>query len=108
VCCVLDDFGTGYSSLSYLHRLPLVALKIDRSFILNIGDDQGGAIVRTITALGQALGLAVLAEGVETAGQHAFIAAAGCHGYQGYLYGRPMPAAQLAEFIAHAGGQAPG
>ncbi|MBJ7309716.1 putative bifunctional diguanylate cyclase/phosphodiesterase [Rugamonas sp. CCM 8940] len=97
----LDDFGTGYSSLSYLHRLPFDQLKIDRSFIQEIGSDShGAAIVRIIVALGQALNMAVLAEGVETAQQFDFIVAEGCHAYQGYLYSRPLTVGQLAAFLA--------
>jgi EAL domain-containing protein (putative c-di-GMP-specific phosphodiesterase class I) len=96
----LDDFGTGYSSLSYLHRLPLSQLKIDKSFVRDaLGGHQGAAIAHTILALGKALKLSVLAEGVETPEQHAFIADAGCTEYQGYLYSRPLPEAALNEFI---------
>lgn len=101
VGCALDDFGTGYSSLAYLHRLPLAELKIDRSFIWDADNERhGGAIVHTIAGLGKAMGLDVMAEGVETERQRAFIAAAGCHGYQGYLYCRPMPLPQLAEWMS--------
>ncbi|WP_426211915.1 putative bifunctional diguanylate cyclase/phosphodiesterase [Massilia sp. TWP1-3-3] len=97
----LDDFGTGYSSLSYLHRLPLSQLKIDKSFVRDaLGGQQGAAIAHTILALGKALRLTVLAEGVETPEQLAFIACAGCSEYQGYLYSRPLTEAALAEFIA--------
>jgi EAL domain-containing protein (putative c-di-GMP-specific phosphodiesterase class I) len=97
----LDDFGTGYSSLSYLHRLPLSQLKIDKSFVRDaLGGQQGAAIAHTILALGKALKLTVLAEGVETPDQLAFIAGAGCSEYQGYLYSRPLPEAALAAFIA--------
>ncbi|MEJ7805149.1 MAG: EAL domain-containing protein, partial [Telluria sp.] len=97
----LDDFGTGYSSLSYLHRLPLSQLKIDKSFVRDaLGGQQGAAIAHTILALGAALKLTVLAEGVETAEQLAFISNAGCSEYQGYLYSRPLPEAALAQFIA--------
>ena len=97
----LDDFGTGYSSLSYLHRLPLSQLKIDKSFVRDaLGGQQGAAIAHTILALGKALKLTVLAEGVETAEQLAFIAGAGCSEYQGYLYSRPLPEAALEAFIA--------
>jgi len=100
ISCALDDFGTGYSSLSYLHRLPLVELKIDRSFIRDAANARhGGAIVHAVTALGRALCLDVLAEGVETEDQRAFIVAAGCRGFQGYLYARPMPLPQLQQFI---------
>ena len=97
----LDDFGTGYSSLSYLHRLPLSTLKIDKSFVRDAPHGQQGAVIaRTILALGNALELVVLAEGVETAEQYDFIAAAGCGEFQGYLYSRPLPEAALAQFIA--------
>ncbi|SFU31178.1 putative bifunctional diguanylate cyclase/phosphodiesterase [Pseudoduganella namucuonensis] len=97
----LDDFGTGYSSLAYLHRLPLEQLKIDRSFIWDAQDARhGGAIVRTIAALGKALQMEVMAEGVETAQQRDFIAEVGCRSYQGYLYSRPLPPERLAEFVA--------
>jgi diguanylate cyclase (GGDEF)-like protein/PAS domain S-box-containing protein len=101
VGCALDDFGTGYSSLSYLHRLPLAELKIDRSFIWDADNERnGGAIVHTIAGLGKALRLDVVAEGVETEHQRAFIAAAGCHRYQGYLYSRPMTVRQLEAWMS--------
>lgn len=97
----LDDFGTGYSSLSYLYRLPLSQLKIDKSFVRDaIGGQQGAAIAHTILALGRALRLSVLAEGVETLEQHAFISGAGCAEFQGYLYSRPLDPEALAQFIA--------
>jgi EAL domain-containing protein (putative c-di-GMP-specific phosphodiesterase class I) len=92
----LDDFGTGYSSLSYLKRLPLDQLKIDRSFVQDIlEDDCGGAIAQTIISLGRAMGLSVIAEGVETESQRDYLARLGCHAYQGFLCSVPLPAEQF-------------
>lgn len=96
----LDDFGTGYSSLSYLHRLPLDQLKIDRSFIwAAVKEDSGAAIVRIIVALGKALNMAVVAEGVETLEQLNFVIAEGCQSYQGYLFSKPLPEPELLTLI---------
>ena len=88
----LDDFGTGYSSLSYLRRLPLDRLKIDRAFVRDILEDTcGGAIAQAIVSLSCAMGLPVLAEGVESEEQRDYLASLGCHVYQGYLFSRPVP-----------------
>jgi diguanylate cyclase (GGDEF)-like protein len=87
----LDDFGTGYSSLSYLRRLPLDQLKIDRSFVGEIEADASRAIALSIISLGAALGLSVIAEGVETEEQRVILANLGCHAYQGYLCSAPVP-----------------
>jgi diguanylate cyclase (GGDEF)-like protein len=97
----LDDFGSGYSSLSYLRRLPIDKLKIDKEFVSPLGRSaNGGVIVQAIVALGRALGLSVLAEGVETEEQRVLLRLAGCDELQGYLFGRPMPHAALVEFLA--------
>ena len=88
----LDDFGIGYSSLSILTRLPLDELKIDQSFVHNLLSDQlnSAVIIQTIIAMGENLGLKIIAEGVETKEQVEFLKQAGCTNYQGYLFGRPM------------------
>jgi len=92
----MDDFGTGYSSLSYLTRLPLDQLKIDQSFVRNIGVQSNDAvIVQTIIGMTHNLGMTVIAEGVETESQRDFLARNGCMNYQGYLFSRPVP---LVEF----------
>jgi diguanylate cyclase (GGDEF)-like protein len=96
----LDDFGTGYSSLSYLKRFPMDELKIDRAFVTDVA--RGGrdsALAAAIITLGRELGLQVVAEGVETAAQSAFLLSRGCHLQQGYLFSRPVPAAAFEQLL---------
>ena len=96
----MDDFGTGYSSLSYLRSFPFDKIKIDQSFVRGQSDDPSGmAIVRAIAGLGQSLGMATLAEGVETEEQLARVAADGCTDVQGYLISRPLPPERIGEFL---------
>jgi diguanylate cyclase (GGDEF)-like protein/PAS domain S-box-containing protein len=100
----IDDFGTGYASLSYLNRLPVQALKIDRSFLAEIGsggpaEPQAETIVKAIIGLGANLGLQVVAEGVETEDQRTFLIAHGCRDAQGYLFCRPEPADRIESLL---------
>ncbi len=96
----IDDFGTGYSSLSYLQDFPLDVLKIDRAFINNILEPKGEALVRTIVLMAQSLGLSVVAEGIETREQLARLRDLGCECGQGYLFAKPLPAQEVAAFVA--------
>ncbi len=98
---MLDDFGTGFSSLTHLHRVRMDALQIDQSFVR--GDDGGLAsapIVQTVIALAKTLGISVVAEGVESEAQAKILAAMGCHAAQGYLFGRPLTAADALEYLS--------
>jgi EAL domain-containing protein (putative c-di-GMP-specific phosphodiesterase class I) len=98
---VLDDFGTGYSSLSYLRRLPLDTIKIDRSFVDGIDDDNSNLpIVQAVIALAHGLGIEVVAEGIETAGQLERLRELVCDRGQGYFYARPQPPEALGELLA--------
>lgn len=103
VSLALDDFGTGYSSLSYLHQFPLHAIKLDRSFVSALGDDERGsaeAVLRAVCSLGHSLGMEVIAEGIETDAQRRALIALGCEFGQGFLMARPQP---LGEVLAARG-----
>ena len=99
----LDDFGTGFSSLSYLQSFPFDKIKIDRSFVSNLpSNEQSASIVRSIIALGHGFKVPILAEGVETEEQFAFLTQAFCDEVQGYLFGRPGPVQDHVDLIARA------
>ena len=96
----MDDFGTGYSSLSYLQSFPFDKIKIDRAFVANLSHSrQSATIIRAVIALSRGLNMPVVAEGVETEAQRAFLAAEGCDAIQGYLVGRPMPIEDYAKLV---------
>jgi diguanylate cyclase (GGDEF)-like protein len=102
----LDDFGTGYSSLSYLRRLHVDKIKIDRSFVRNVGHDPDAvSIISAMLALGHAMGLSVTAEGVETVEQYDFLEAAGCNAMQGYLFAKPLPEQEIVRLMARSSEQ---
>ena len=104
----LDDFGTGYSSLSYLQHLPVDTLKIDRSFVERLTDHPESAeLVRTVVAMAKSLGLDLVAEGIETEGQLERLNSLGCEYGQGFLFSKPLPAPQVAAFIARQVASAP-
>ena len=99
----LDDFGTGYSSLSYLKRLPIDILKIDRSFVSDLQSEASDrVIVETIVNIARTLSLSVIAEGVETEWQQQLLRELGCHGFQGYLFGKPMRRGEFEAYLATA------
>lgn len=105
----LDDFGTGYSSFSYLHRFPIDALKIDRSFVQEIGNkDENTEIVAAIIAMAHILKLRVIAEGIEDLEQYAILSERGCDVIQGYLFSRPLPAEQIPQLLKNRIITAPG
>lgn len=104
----LDDFGTGYSSLSYLHSFPFDKIKIDRTFIFDLENNRHSiAIVRAVIGLSRSLNIPILAEGVETEAQHAFLANEGCDEVQGYLTGRPDEIAEYADLVGQRGAADP-
>ena len=99
ITLALDDFGTGYSSLSYLHRFPIGVIKIDRSFVQRIEDDDGLSILDAIVALARSLNLDLVAEGIEEDSQARQLHLLGCEFGQGFFYGRPMPASEIEEVM---------
>jgi len=100
VRCSIDDFGTGYSSISYLHEYPVDTIKLDRSFVQDIGDGDDAPIVRAVIAMAHNLGLRVVAEGVETKAQLTFLKKHRCDEVQGFLFSRPLPALGVPAFLA--------
>lgn len=107
ISIALDDFGTGYSSLAYLHQLPIDTLKIDRSFVAGLPDEESSReLAQTIIAMALNLGCELVAEGVETAEQLAFLADKGCHWYQGFYFSKPLPQEEFSALLtSHKAGQ---
>jgi EAL domain-containing protein (putative c-di-GMP-specific phosphodiesterase class I) len=107
VMIAMDDFGTGYSSMSYLQSFPFDKIKIDQSFIRQVETNpQSAAIVRAVIGLGHNLGMPVIAEGVETAEQLAFLSNENCDEVQGYLIGRPQPINDYADIVGRSNADA--
>ena len=104
----LDDFGTGYASLSHLKQFPVDIIKIDRSFVRDIEEDGGdAAIIGAVVNLGRSLSLEVIAEGVETVAQEAYLMSQGCHTGQGYLYGKAAPAIRVPGLVQSSASRVP-
>ena len=100
----LDDFGTGFASLSHLKQFPVDVIKIDRTFVRDLQvDEQDGVIVHALIGLAAALGLEVVAEGIETTAQRDFLTALGCTTGQGYLFGKPEPASRVPKTLGWRG-----
>jgi len=106
VSIALDDFGTGYSSLTFLRNFPIDKIKIDRSFVANVDSATEATIIHGVISIARAMGLKVVAEGVETVAQQRFVAAAGVHAIQGYLFAHPMKGGDVAAFVAEFDGRA--
>ena len=98
----MDDFGTGYSSLSYLRSFPFDKIKIDRSFVHNVGSDQDSmAIIRAVTGLGSSLGMVTTGEGVETQQELDYLKSEGCTEAQGYFFSKPKPASEVCKMLGN-------
>ena len=101
----MDDFGTGYSSLGYLSRFPFDKIKIDQSFVRDMARPENIAIVRSVIGLSRALGMKVIAEGIETADQMQVLFNEGCREMQGYFFSRPRPAGELPKMLTEIAGR---